>query len=119
MKYNAKNYAQAFMELGAGAGQIKKLISVMSKNGDLGQANKIVKEIERLEGKKMGGHLIEIEFARAQGSKSREKIISQFSKRDRVVTRVFPDLIAGARIIRDGEFELDMSLAGKLEKLFV
>ncbi|HEY4493143.1 MAG TPA: F0F1 ATP synthase subunit delta [Candidatus Paceibacterota bacterium] len=118
MRYSAKDYAKAFMELGAASSQIKGLFSAMKKNGDLGQRQKVVKEIERLEVKKHGGHLVEIEFARAQDAKAREEIISQFGKRDRIVTRVKPDLIAGARIIRDGEYELDISLSGKLEKLF-
>jgi|SRR3990167_7691131 len=118
MKYDAKNYAQAFAALESKTDLIKKLFSVMRKNGDLSQSIKTVKEVEKLHVKKIGGHLIEVEFARAQDSKTREKVLSQFGKHDRVITRVMPDLVAGARITTDGEYELDMSLSGRLEKLF-
>jgi|SRR3989338_1500198 len=118
MKYQAKNYARAFTELGSKPEQIKKLFAVMKKNGDLLQAHIVVKEIEKIEVKKNNGHMIEVEFARAQGALAREKMLSQFGKYDRVVTKIRQDLIAGARMITDGEYELDMSLAGRLEKLF-
>ncbi|HEY9582695.1 MAG TPA: F0F1 ATP synthase subunit delta [Candidatus Paceibacterota bacterium] len=118
MKYPAQNYARAYMELGATPVHSKKLFSIMKKNCDISQINKVVNEIEKLQARKIGGHIVEVEFARAQDSKSREKVLSRFSPKDRIITKVKPDLIVGMRVIRDGEFELDMSLSGKLEKLF-
>lgn len=122
MKYSPKNYAQAFVgALDAGVAEavaVRNLKRSLSKNGDLARFAKVAIEIEKLMVRANGGHLVEVEFARAQSPKTREKVLSQFSKKDRVLTKVVPNLIAGVRIVQDGEEELDLSLSGKLSRLF-
>jgi len=118
MKFPAKNYAQAFMELGANEEHSKRLFEVMEKNGDGSQKNKVVKEIEKLIVKKNKGHFYQVSFARTSEAKELESISSQFGAKDRFVTNVAPELVAGVRIVRDEEEELDLSFTGKLNKLF-
>ena len=118
MKYSAKDYARAFMELDAKEQHSKRLFEVMDKNGDGSQKSKVIKEIEKLIVKKNKGHFYHVSFARAAGAKERESILSQFSTKDRFITDVAPELVAGVRIVRNEEEELDLSFTGKLNKLF-
>ena len=97
---------------------IKRLMSLLAKKGDAHRAKDVLREFEKLEVSKNGGKLVEVEFARAQGVKEREKVLTQFGAKDRVVTKISPELVAGTRITVDGERELDVSLAGKMRALF-
>ncbi len=117
-----RHYALALeRSISEGAGPtvaFKRLIGVLAKKGDSHRAKDVLREFEKLEVAKSGGKLVEVEFARAQGVKEREKVLTQFSAKDRVVTRISPELVAGTRITVDGERELDVSLAGKMRRLF-
>ena len=64
-----------------------------------------------------GGMVVVIEFARAQDAKARKNMLDLFDKKDRVITKINPRLVAGLRVLRDGEWEYDMSLNAKLEKI--
>lgn len=119
MKYQPKQYAEAFVQSGGNDRLLPALIQALRDNGDRTRAPQVAREIEKLLVRREGGRMVDIEFARAQDPKSLEKIIGKFHARDRVSTSVRPELVAGARVLVDGERELDMSLSGKLEKLFI
>jgi F0F1-type ATP synthase delta subunit len=91
---------------------------VIRKNGDLHASDKIIAAAERLLARSRSGKSVAVEFARPQGEASLAAFRSALSDHDLFETRINPRLVAGARITVDGERELDLSLAGKLQKLF-
>lgn len=123
MKYPAETYARAYIEVLDGAKKkdqaevTKKFISVVEKNGDLGGLKNILREAEKIAVKKGGGRFIEVEVARESDSLTK-KIISLFSAKDHIEIKERPELLAGARVLIDGERELDFSFASKVRKLF-
>jgi F0F1-type ATP synthase delta subunit len=119
MKYPPKQYAKAFVESGGTEKLIPALMQALSDNGDRARSAQVVREIEKLLVRSVGGRMVDVEFARTQDAVSHRKIMDTFHARDRVTTSVRPDLVAGVRVLVDGEHELDMSLSGTLEKLFV
>lgn len=64
-----------------------------------------------------GGRWIVVETARILAVDLQKKIRHIFSAQDYIEERIRPDLIAGVRIIADGEQEYNGSLKRKLDKL--
>ncbi len=122
MKFRPSHYARAFLESLADGVPYEsaksRLLAVLAKNGDSHRTNQVVYEIEKLEVAKHGGRMVNVEFARTPKSSDETKILSTFTKADRVATRITPELIAGTRITLDDERELDFSLAGRMRVLF-
>ncbi len=90
---------------------------MLGKSGDEVHAEKIVKAAERLLQKGDGGREIVFESARPLESSNRDLLSEIATAKDAVTLRVNPDLVAGVRIIIDGEMEFDGSLKGKLDKM--
>lgn len=124
MRYAPEIYAKAFLDVaqkhGASTEQqlAARLHHIVAKNGDLPRMDVILSAIGRESVKRAGGRMVMIEVARESAEKEASRISSVFKKPDHVETRVNPELIAGTRIIINGEQELDHSLRGKLKKLF-
>ncbi|RJQ36369.1 hypothetical protein C4552_03720 [Candidatus Parcubacteria bacterium] len=124
MRHTTDRYAAAFLAAidEAPAGQhariVRRFVQAVAKHGDLSRANDIVAAIERRLVKSRGGRWVRVTFARPASN----EIVARFRKRfpapDHVETAVDPSLIAGARVTVDGEEELDMSFARKLNRLF-
>jgi len=124
MKYSTELYAKAFLEVWEGVDGkdkskiTKRFLEVIGKNGDLGNFSKIEGAIRRALVKKNGGRFIEAEVARPANEVARRKISESFSKKDYVQMHVRPEILAGARILIDGEREFDFSFERRIRKLF-
>ncbi|MDO8523080.1 MAG: F0F1 ATP synthase subunit delta [bacterium] len=124
MKYPIEAYAEAFCEAalerkGKEEELIKKFLVAVNKNGDWGEIKKIFKLIARKMAVRRGGRFVSVEFGRAPTKKVTLMLEESFSKKDHVEFKVRPELIAGARILINGEQELDSTLIKKINKLFI
>ena len=121
MRYKAKDYATALAELVIDSKVDKKKImdrflDLLKKNNDMGKAKKIVAESERIILNKKGNKKVVLQMAREIDNKN---IVKSFSKEGDVVEKeINPALIAGVKVIINGEKQLDFSLKHKLEKMF-
>ena len=125
MKYDARLYAKA---LAAALGEkhspakekqfVENLLSLLLKNGDMGQAKKVLREAGKLVRRADGIRKVNIESARPMGAKTFDRIKGSFKKTDVFEEGIRPELVAGVRLLIDDELELDGSLARKLQKLF-
>ena len=126
MKYSAINYAHAFAQLAVkaeGETAEKKLVkefwATVEKNGDLAKKSKIITEAERLLRLAHGLNLWEVETARPTRNSAKDILKGIAKSHDVIVQTVNPELVAGVRITKNGEEQLDASLANRLNKLFV
>src|SRR3989344_2733879 len=115
MRYNPAIYAKAFWEVKPDPA---RFLDIVKKNGDLGGVKKIIAAIAGREAKAHGGHIVNVEFARAMPAEVMEKITKRFKAHDLVTVNISPSLVAGVRITIDNEKELDASLQRKLNKLW-
>lgn len=124
MRYSLKNYAEALAaaihntEPARSGFIIKNFLMLLGKSGDEVHAEKIVDTAERILRKKDGGREIIFESARTLELKNQKLLSGVAGGKDIIATRVNPDLVAGVRIVIDGEREFDGSLKGKLDKIF-
>ena len=123
MKQKSIVYAKALADLAQGAtsvAQQKKIVDgflkLLEKNGDFKKIKEVVALTERLLLKQTGNKKITFETARAIDSKS---FIKTFAKKgDIIEEQVKPELIAGVRVVVNGEQQLDFSLQNKLNNIF-
>lgn len=124
MKYPAEEYAKALLEIFSredkkDEGKIsKRFVQILAKNGDLGNFEKIFLEIKKILTKKKKGKFIDLELARPLDKKLTDHVLKNFSDNDHVEIKYRPDLLAGCRILIDGEKELDFSFKSRLKKIF-
>ncbi len=123
MRYSTSIYAEAFLRAfesrtGKEADISGRFIALVQKNGDSANLPKIVREIEALLVKKSGGRTVLVESARPLQENQKREIESRFGKHDTVEFKARPDLVAGVRVIIDGEEMLDVTLKRRLDKLF-
>lgn len=123
MKYPAEAYAAAFFEAvkenKKDEGKIiPKFLQTVRKNGDWGSVNKIFKMIAKKMAGAVGGRSVSVECARKPGKDTVEKLMKSFSEKDYVEFHIVPELVAGTRILINGERELDTTLLNKMNKLF-
>src|SRR3989344_6486645 len=118
-KINPKHYASAFLDvlkegLSEG-GALQGLFQTLRARGDLGRRLEILTAVEREAVQRSGGRLVRAEFAHALGISERKEFLESWGKNDRVAMSVSPELVAGLKILIDGETELDLSLHAKLD----
>ena len=125
MKYTPHMYAQVFSSVFSGTGvsekeqaALKRFVSLLCRNGDIRKADRILFEVERAYVRSAGGRCIVIKTARRLSDDLQEAMRSFTTVKDIVEERIVPSLIAGVKIIVDGEREFDGSLKRKLEKMF-
>lgn len=124
MKYSIKNYAEALASAvaqakpGDGERVIRNFTGLLRKSGDETHAGKIIKEAARILLLENGGREIVFESARPLMESSRKALKGFAGAKDTVTLRTDPDLIAGVRVLVNGEREFDGSLRGKLDKIF-
>jgi len=124
MKHLPKYYAQALLDAlqdhpNNGERLADGLISALRKNGDLRRGGEVIAATERLILKRSGGRKIILESARPLQTEELNKLKNQFNSKDRIETRINPDLIAGVKIFIDDEWQLDASFKRKLKKLLL
>ncbi|MDP2668990.1 MAG: F0F1 ATP synthase subunit delta [bacterium] len=122
MRYPAEAYAKAFSEALTEHPSkkdhiIKSFLGAVSKNGDWPAIEKILNLITQKITHGSGGRVVSAEFARPLSDKMISEFKKQFPAGDHVEISVKPGLIAGVRVLVDGEKELDMTLAKKINKL--
>jgi F0F1-type ATP synthase delta subunit len=124
MRYSLKNYAEALAAAVHDAGPsqkdaiIRNFLGILGKSGDEAHAEKIVSAAEKILRKKDGGREIVFESARPLKRSNQNPLLEIAKEKDTITQRINLGLIAGVRIIVDGEREFDGSLKGKLDKMF-
>lgn len=111
MKYSAKQYARAI--IGAKKFNAANFFRALEKNGDTKKLKEITVLVEKMLLAKTGNKKITLETARPL-----QKEIRVGKKGDVVEEKINPDLIAGMKIMVDGERQLDFSLLKKLNEIF-
>ena|SRR3989338_5608552 len=124
MKYTPETYAKALAQvLGEHPKKeeerlLKRFLGALKKNGDSGTLYKIIPIAESLMLKKAGNAKWVIETARPiPHAKRAVKALAKLG--DVIQEAINPELIAGIRIIKNGERQFDGSLRRKIEQLFV
>lgn len=122
MKYKVKIYAKALVALlSAKSVDEKEIITnflkLLEKDRALKKAREIITLAETLFLQKHGNKKIIVETARKVDVK---ELLHHFVKKgDIVEERLRPELIAGIKIIVNGEKQIDNSLLRKLDTLYV
>lgn len=125
MKYKREIYAgalaQSLTAATTAAGEKKVLASflkMMVRNGDIGQARRVLDHAERLLAKLGKGDMVVVESARPLKASSKKKIEALFPNAGNIEERILPSLVAGVRVRVNDERELDATLSTRLTKLF-
>lgn len=125
MKYAPHLYAQAFRRALTEAATplqknsiVERFATLLIRNGDIRRHDVILVAVERELVRAAHGRHITIETARQVPKELAGAMRSFATERDVVEERIVPALMAGARIIIDGEREFDGSLKRKLEILW-
>ncbi len=116
--FYAKALAMAVAEAGKSDAVAKNFLALVRRNGDGRYLPKIVRESERLMRKQHG--VREITVASARGLKQPPRaLLKNFAKpEDEVYGVIMPELVAGVKIMVDGEAQFDGSLKGKIDRMF-
>lgn len=123
MKYKSQDYAKAFAEVIAKTPKdreefvIKNFIAIIAKNGDARQIGKVTALVEKFLLKQGGHSKWTVESARPLKN-ARDLFKNLVKPADVLEETVNPGVIAGVKIIKDGERQYDGSLARKLQKIF-
>lgn len=123
MKYPPSVYARALYDvcgsspLGEREAIVQNFKKTVKKNGDIYQHKKIIHEFEKLLVHDRGGRMITIEFARALPEAFIEKVRKFFPVHDHIEVVIAPMLVAGMRVLIDGEHEFDNSFYRKVTRL--
>lgn len=124
MRYSPTLYATALYrviesgESGDYKTIFKNLWNTVKKNGDQSKVDSIINAFENLVVKSNGGRMVQVETARDINFNLSKEVGSLFVKEDVVIRSINSKIVAGIRIVVDGEQELDFSLATKLRKMF-
>lgn len=115
-------YARAFRKaLKEKGGQeedcIRHLVSSIKQHGVRGKRDFLFRRIVEELAHHKGGRRVVIETARPLSAAQEKSVRNLFSKNDFLEPDVRPELIAGMRIVADGEREFDGSLKRKLDGL--
>ena len=116
-------YAKAFRKaLDEGKVSEEKLVHnlshVVGQRGQMAQWPRIVGRVSEELVHYHKGRWIRVETPRPLTNAQRKKIEGAFSKKDYIEEHVRSELVAGLRILVDGEQEFDGSLKRKLDMIF-
>lgn len=122
MNISPKTYAkillESLQESKNESAALENFVRVVAKTGGVRKFPKVVRAVEEVVIRKNGGRVIMTETARPFTKKQETELRSQFSPKDHLEIAVRPELVAGIRIVIDGEEAIDNTLRRKLEKLF-
>src|SRR3989344_6411820 len=116
MSYKLKEYAKAFSDLMVSPkikdkSLIDNFVKLIYKNGELKNASKIIKLVEKYYLEKKGNKKIVLEIARQLDSKV---FLKNFKKEgDIVEEKINPNLVAGVKIVINESEQLDFSLQNR------
>jgi len=96
-------------------GIFERFLKVLERNGDTKKLKQIAVSAEKMLLEKSGHKSVVIETARRLPKNSLKGFIKNG---DAVVEKINPELIAGMRVIVNGEKQLDFSLQKKLNEIF-
>jgi F0F1-type ATP synthase delta subunit len=126
MKYSVPVYTRAFVEAMQGKHSVrekdvivKNFAALIQKNGDARLFPKIIDAAAKMIREKEGIAKITFETARPLSTALRKRLHALAGAKDDVEEKVVPSLVAGVRVIRNDEEQFDMTLARRLQKLFV
>lgn len=115
----ARAFRKALKEKGVSEdGLVQNLCRIVKERSTPRQGNKIVRKVSEEIVRHNGGRLVMVETARQLADAAFKKIKNTFLRADYVEQRERPELIAGMRIVIDGEKEFDGSLKRKFDILF-
>ncbi|MEK7562186.1 MAG: F0F1 ATP synthase subunit delta [Patescibacteria group bacterium] len=119
IKLYARALVEAVLKPEADESKIKdNFIKFLQKNGDMSKAGQIVSLAKKIFIKKTGRRQLTIESARKIKAKQKELVESILRKGDIVDEKINKDLLAGIKIIIDGEKQFDASMQKKLQNIF-
>ncbi len=127
MKYTASTYAKALAEsLTAAkkedhASMIKRFIALVVRHNDAKLLPKIAELAAKILREKEGGNKFTIESARPLPKSLKEKLEQGFQAErhmTEIEERIIPSLIAGVRIIKNEEEQMDFSFLRRLQRMF-
>ncbi|MBP9771978.1 MAG: F0F1 ATP synthase subunit delta [Candidatus Pacebacteria bacterium] len=119
----AQDYAEAFTLAHREGGVsdevlIERLFTSVKRNNDVRKLSAIAREVTLRLTRNAGGNDILVTSARELTTPQKDEFASAFGIKDSIRFAVDPKLHAGVRIGKNGEEEIDMSLARKISKLF-
>ena len=119
IKLYARALVEAVLKPEADESKIKdNFIKFLQKNGDMSKAGQIVSLAKKIFIEKTGRRQLTIESARKIKAKQKELVESILRKGDIVDEKINKDLLAGIKIIIDGEKQFDASMQKKLQNIF-
>lgn len=124
MKYTLATYAKAFTAAARAKAPTDKtklvhnFLSLLKRTGDIRYGDDIVRAVEAAWVRKEGGRDIRLETAQPMNERLRKAVHTKFTNKDLIQETINPALIAGIRIVINGERELDGSMRRKVQKLF-
>lgn len=93
-------------------------LALLIKAGLRKKAKEILDLAEDIVLKKQGHRKIILETARKLNAKDKEKLAGLAKPGDAVKEKINPELIAGVKVVVNGEKQLDMTMKNKLQKIF-
>lgn len=124
MKYTARQYGEAlFVSLKEKSGAerkaiLKKFLSILRRNRDMHSLGLILKEAEERLLKEENIRKVDVESAAPLSENIRKEIENIMRKNILLKERVNPDLLAGIKMLMDGEILIDATAKRRLDKLF-
>ncbi|MDP3883307.1 MAG: F0F1 ATP synthase subunit delta [Candidatus Staskawiczbacteria bacterium] len=97
---------------------VKNFIKVLDKNGQTRRAKEILNLAEDMILRKQGKNKITFEIARRLASEHRVMLKEFVKEGDVVKEKINHELIAGVKIVVNGDKQLDMTMRKKLGSLF-
>lgn len=124
MKYSVRDYAKAFDAALANpkvnkGDAAKHFVALVKKNHDEARLKKILDETARLVRKRGGPREVVIVSARPLTKQQEKSIAALVPAGDTVTYEIDPTLVAGVKIIVNGEAQFDGSMKAKLDTLFI
>ncbi len=124
MRHTIPQYAVAF--LGALQGKsgserreaIRRFLFVLRKNKDWQKTNRIVKEVEKQELRAQGLRKVELESTDPVSQEIKKELTKIFGKKLFFKETMRPELLAGVKILVDGEILIDASGKRRLDLMF-
>lgn len=115
MKYTTRQYVEALLDAledksGRGRSEvIRRFLFVVRKNKDWAKLGRILQEAERQSLRKQGMRKVEVESAAPLSREFRKEIEKILGKKLVLEEKVRPELLAGMKILIDGEVLIDGS----------
>lgn len=122
MRQSSKIYAQGFVaacqEGALLETAVKNLVRLVDKNNDWAKWPKILPAVAKEWRRQNNQRAVVLESARPLTAQSKKEIAAVLEKSDQIEERVNPALLAGFRLIAEGEEIFDASLRRKLDLMF-